>query len=218
MVPIIVRANPVDTWKATIQAVASDGILSRDKRKLHNVIAVAESSRPIPARIRAAHAGIVGAEPWQRTEQLYRTTENLTWKESYRARLCSHDDSSNQLANAINLLARSPGTSSACCCFMRSRDIRRAHVLPSSVPCPVVVDFKIVEHLLQATVLFRAQDVFRIGLPDLHHFAIIQREVLKGVIERRRSSDLGIGRLVFHLCVAFLQRSDLTQVAAAVQI
>jgi hypothetical protein len=182
-----------------------------DKKKLYNVIAVAEQAAPLSESIQAAHAGVIGAEPWERTHLLYTSTKDLRWKQSYRSRILGSRETGGQLLDAISILAARPGTSSACCMLGRPEDLRRARVIPSTVPCPLTLDFKSVDKKLNMTAFFRAQDVARLGLPDLHYLAGLLHEIVSQVNERRlerQKSGLHAGHLIFHLCVGFVRTKD----------
>jgi len=205
-------------WIDLIKLVSIEGRRTGDKKKLPNTILVVTRPEPLPQKIQSAHVGLVGSEPWERTLRLYTTLDDLSWKRSYRARITGAKEGGTQLTDVVALLASRPGTSSACCVIARPQDVRRARVIASTVPCPLAIDLKSSDEMLNMTVLFRAQDVFRLGLADLHYLAALQREVLGEVNDlriKRDRSPLSCGYLLFHLAVAFIRTIDSTRVAAA---
>jgi hypothetical protein len=201
-----------------LRLVAADGQRIGDKRKLYNAIVIVTAPEPLSAQLQSIHSKLAGPEPWERTHRLYTTLDDLSWKRSYRARITGAKEGGTQLTDAIALLATRPGTSSACCVIARPEDLRRARVIASTVPCPLAIDLKSIQGLLNMTVLFRAQDVFRLGLPDLHYLSGLLREILAEVNDLRIKKDrtpLGCGSLLFHLAVAFLRTCDCKRVAMA---
>ena len=147
---------PLDTWIALVKLVAAEGQRTGDKRKLFSTIAVVNSPASLSEAVIKRHSELAGPDPWKRTERLYTTLEDLSWKRSYRARITVIKEGGRQLSDAVALLASRPGTSSACCVIARPEDLRRARVIASTVPCPIAFDLKSDDGLLNMTVLFRA--------------------------------------------------------------
>jgi hypothetical protein len=179
--------RPRDTWTELVRFVAAKGHRKGDKRKLFNTIVVVDEPAPLSAELQSRHAALAGAAPWERTERLYTTVDDFSWKRSYRGRITGIREGGTQLSDAVALVASRPGTSSACCLIGRPEDIRRARVIASTVPSPLAIDLKSDCGLVNMTVFFRAQDVFRLGLPDMHYLAALQPEML-GEINQLRTA------------------------------
>lgn len=135
----------------------------------------------------------VGTKFWNRAQQLYCTTKPLGWKVSYRGRLTGISDvpEIDQLRAISQSLAKAPGANTLSFSYYRPLDHIRARAVPSSMPCPIAGDFKLRQSRLHLNVLFRTQDVYRLGFPDVFFMRALQREII------RNMQPVGLGKESF---------------------
>jgi thymidylate synthase len=115
----------------------------------------------------------------------------------------------NQYANMVRLLARFPGSSSACATFLLPKDIMRAHAIQASVPCPLSFTVNIMDDKVSLNVFFRSQDILNLALCDMYFLSKLQERLiadlgrLRGVKDECRPKP---GAMTFFVSNAFIRK------------
>ncbi len=214
MVDYINTQSPAEAWIKSCFLLASKGKRCGNNIEIENLIIEIRNPLLENRAICELYIQQVGEEYLKRVRQLMFSTKSLRWKTSYRSRLVSWNNDFDQLAEVLSRMKKKPKSKTLTCIVTNpQKDLRRVRAIPASMPCITAIDFRIRENLLNMTVYFRSQDVFRIGYPDYTNLSKFLEEI-HGLLSSDREfctkkKPVNIGKITCHIVSAFIRFDDL---------